>query len=61
MVEERIIAMEAAKKGIEVSEQEIDALPAGPVWVFPQRNTHRSSDPVILSTPTFSPTQELRS
>jgi len=57
MVEERIIAMEAAKKGIKVSEQEIDLFLQSQFGFFPNGTPTASPTPVIFSTPTFSPSQ----
>jgi peptidyl-prolyl cis-trans isomerase D len=57
MVEERIIAMEAAKKGIKVSEQEIDLFLQSQFGFFPNGTPTITPTPVIFGTPTFSPTQ----
>ena len=57
MVEERISAMEAVKKGIKVSEQEIDYYLQGQFGFFPNGTPTASPTPVIFGTPTFSPTQ----
>jgi parvulin-like peptidyl-prolyl isomerase len=57
MVRERIIAMEAAKKGIKVSDQEIDLFLQSQLGFFPNGTPAASPTPIILGTPTFSPTQ----
>jgi peptidyl-prolyl cis-trans isomerase D len=57
MVEERIIAMEAAKKGIVVSEQEINDYLQGQFGFFPNGTPTVVPTPIAFSTPTFSPTQ----
>jgi peptidyl-prolyl cis-trans isomerase D len=57
MVKERIIAIEAAKKGIKVSEQEIDNFLQGLFGFFPNGTPTATPTPVIFGTPTFSPTQ----
>jgi peptidyl-prolyl cis-trans isomerase D len=57
MVEERIIAMEAVKKGIKVSEQEVDNFLQGQFGFFPNGTPTATPTPVIFGTPTFSPTQ----
>ncbi len=57
MVEERIIALEAAKKGIKVSEQEVDTFLQGQFGFFPNGTPTATPTPVIFGTPTFSPTQ----
>lgn len=57
MVDERVIAMEAVKKGIKVSEQEIDNYLQSQFGFFPNGTPTVSPTPVIFGTPTFSPTQ----
>jgi len=57
MVEERIIAMEAQKRGIKVSEQEIDQFLESQFGFFPNGTPTESPTPVTYGTPTFSPSQ----
>ena len=57
MVKERIIVMEAAKKGIKVNEQEIDLFLQSQLEFFPNGTPTISPTPIIFGTPTYSPTQ----
>lgn len=57
MVEERIIASEAGKKNIQVSEQEINSYLQSQFGFFPNGTPTATPTPIIFGTPTFSASQ----